>query len=189
MPVNPADDSPRWWAMSAVYGRSLQAKQRLEESGLEAFVPMRYVLRTAGGRKVRELLPAVNNLLFVRATADAVRAAKASMPWLHYLVRREAGRGVPIIVPDRQMRDFITLASHTEERLDYFAPDELHLEAGARVRVHGGPFDGVEGIFVRVQGARSRRVVVCLDGVMGIAAAVHPDYIEVLSAVPAGAAR
>lgn len=189
MPANTADGSPRWWAMSAVYGRSLQAKQRLEESGLEAFVPMRYVLRTAGGRKVRELLPAVNNLLFVRATADAVRAAKASMPWLHYLVRREAGRGVPIIVPDRQMRDFITVASHTEERLDYFAPDELHLEAGARVRVHGGPFDGVEGIFVRVQGARSRRVVVCLDGVMGIAAAVHPDYIEVLSAVSAGTAR
>ncbi len=176
-----APEDARWWAMSAVYNRSLRAKEILEEQGLEVFVPMHYVLRQFAGRKYREYLPAVNNLLFVCAGAEEIKAAKAKLPWLHYLVRREGGRGIPIVIPEQQMQNFIAVASHTEEQLTYFTPEELHgLDAGQRVRVHGGPFDGVEGLFVRVQGVRNRRVVVSLDGVMGVAVTVSPDFIEVL---------
>ena len=50
-----------------------------------------------------------------------------------------------------------------------------------RVCIHGGKFDKVKGMFVRVQGKRNRRVVVLLEGVMAVSAEVHPDLIEVLS--------
>jgi len=37
------------------------------------------------------------------------------------------------------------------------------------------------GVFMQVQGKRNRRVVVLLEGVMAVAAEVHPDLIEVIS--------
>ena len=50
-----------------------------------------------------------------------------------------------------------------------------------RVCIHGGKLDGVKGVFMRVKGKRNRRVVVMLEGIMGISAEVHPDLIEVIS--------
>ena len=50
-----------------------------------------------------------------------------------------------------------------------------------RVRIHGGKLNGVMGVFMQVQGKRNRRVVVLLEGVMAVAAEVHPDLIEVIS--------
>ena len=41
--------------------------------------------------------------------------------------------------------------------------------------------NGVTGVFMQVQGKRNRRVVVLLEGVMAVAAEVHPDLIEVIS--------
>ena len=58
---------------------------------------------------------------------------------------------------------------------------ELDLRKGCRVRIHGGKLNGVTGVFMQVQGKRNRRVVVLLEGVMAVAAEVHPDLIEVIS--------
>ena len=45
----------------------------------------------------------------------------------------------------------------------------------------GDNLNGVMGVFMQVQGKRNRRVVVLLEGVMAVAAEVHPDLIEVIS--------
>ena len=55
------------------------------------------------------------------------------------------------------------------------------MRKGTRVCIHGGKLDGVKGMFMRVKGKRNRRVVVMLEGIMGISAEVHPDLIEVIS--------
>ena len=68
-----------------------------------------------------------------------------------------------------------------EEDTVYYRPEEIDLKRGMRVCIHGGKFDNVKGMFVRVQGKRNRRVVVLLEGVMAVSAEVHPDLIEVLS--------
>ena len=75
----------------------------------------------------------------------------------------------------------IKIASHYEEDTVYYRPEEIDLKRGMRVCIHGGKFDNVKGMFVRVQGKRNRRVVVLLEGVMAVSAEVHPDLIEVLS--------
>lgn len=174
----PLNDRPRWWAMSAVYNRSLRARTELEALGAEVFIPMRYVLRTAAGRKQRLLTPAVHNLLFVRATATGIRAAKARLPYLQYLVRRTDGHASPVVVPDDCMADFIAVASTCADDLIYLSPEEIRLTQGERVRIHGGPFDGASGIFCRIAGKRDRRFVVRLDGIMGVAVTVRPEFLE-----------
>lgn len=79
-----------WWAMSAVYNRSLQASSFLSLRGIEHYVPLRVVLRLRGGRKVREEVPAVSNLIFIRCSASVVRSLKVSLPYLQYLTCRDS---------------------------------------------------------------------------------------------------
>ena len=86
-----------------------------------------------------------------------------------------------LVLPDDQMESFIKVSSQYGENISYYNPDELDLRKGCRVRIHGGKLNGVTGVFMQVQGKRNRRVVVLLEGVMAVAAEVHPDLIEVIS--------
>ena len=146
-----------WHAMRATYRRESAAMQLLESEGMGCFIPMRYNEVVHRGHKTRELVPVVRNLLFVHDS-------------------RTHGK---IIVPDDQMRRFIAVAGTYDDQLLYFAPEELNLAKGTRVRVTGGEFEGQEGVFLRVKGARDRRVVVEIQGVIAVAlATVHPSLIE-----------
>ncbi len=85
-----------------------------------------------------------------------------------------------LIVPERQMDDFIRMVSQREQEVTYYTPDEINMEKGARVRIHGGNFDGVEGVFMRVQGKRNRRLVIKIEGIIAVSVEVNPDLVEVI---------
>ncbi|MBR5850625.1 MAG: UpxY family transcription antiterminator [Alistipes sp.] len=171
-----------WFAMRATYRREMIAKRQLEALAIESFVPMRYELQQRGTRRVRKLVPAIHNLIFVLAEPSRLQAAKAKMPYLQYIIRKGfQERGSKIIVPKEQMERFIAICGTMDDELTYLAPTEVHLEVGQRVRIHGGSCDGQEGHLVKVPGFRSRRVVVAIEGVVMVALAkVAPEQIEVL---------
>ena len=78
-------------------------------------------------------------------------------------------------VPERQMKNFIAIAGTEDERVMFLNPEEVDLSKGDKVRVLGGPFEGVEGHFMRViNGKREKRVVVKITGVAAIATASLP---------------
>ena len=80
------------------------------------------------------------------------------------------------------MQQFITVSKTNSEQLIYLRPEEINLKKGTRVRILGGTFDGVEGIFVKIKGIRSRRVVVVIPGITAVVTAeIQPDLIEVIS--------
>ncbi len=63
-----------------------------------------------------------------------------------------------------------------DQQVIYLPPTEYSMQKGDRVRITGGVFEGVEGIFVRVKG--DRRVVVSIQGVMAVATTfIHPSLI------------
>ena len=67
------------------------------------------------------------------------------------------------------------------EKITYLRPEEVNIKKGTRVRVHGGVFDGTEGHFVKLQGKRSRRVVLLIEGITAVALTeISTDFIEVL---------
>ena len=91
------------------------------------------------------------------------------------------GSGQKIIVPDSQMQRFIAVSGTYDDHLLYFQPDELNLSKGTKVRITGGEFEGQEGVFLKVKGARDRRVVIEIQGVIAVAmATIHPDLIEII---------
>jgi len=167
----------QWYAMRATYRHENQAVRLLEAEGMQCFIPMQYRFRVRHGRKVRELVPVVHNLLFVYACSADIQRIKSQIPYLQYITDTRSHE--KIIVPDGQMRRFIAVAGTYNDQLLYFAPDELNLKKGVRVRVTGGEFEGQEGVFLKVKGARDRRVVISIQGVIAVAmVTIHPDLIE-----------
>ena len=170
------EESPVWFAMRATYRRELEVKKLLDTEMLHTFIPMRYA-PAKGNKKKRELVPVIHNLIFVHAKPSHIQRVKKDIPFLQYMVDMRSRQ--KIIVPEEQMRHFIAVAGTYHEQLLYFYPEEVNLAKGTKVRVRGGEFDGYEGIFVKVKGARDRRVVVQIQGVIAVAmATIHPDLIE-----------
>lgn len=177
----PAAEEVHWYAMSVPYNRVLKAKDLLDAKQIECFVPMCYKVQTVKGRKTRVHVPAISNLIFVHTTDSLLKAFKQTTPLLQYLVWTADGTSHKIIVPDRQMAQFIRVCQSHDEELLFLKPEEINLAKGTRVRILGGSFDGVEGIFVRVKGHRNRRVVVLIDHVSAVAVSeVSPDLIEII---------
>lgn len=169
-----------WYAMRATYRREPDAIRLLEKENLGCFVPMQYKISIRRGKKVRTLVPIIRNLVFVHARPSELKRIKSQVTYLQYITDTRSGQ--KIIVPDIQMQRFIAVAGTYNDHLLYFRPEELNLSKGTRVRVTGGDFAGQEGIFLKVKGARDRRVVIEIQGVIAVAmATIHPDLIEVIA--------
>lgn len=168
--------------MSATFGRELKAKSFLEDKNIECFIPMRYeMVKDSKHVKSKKLVPALRNLIFVHTTKEKIQTEKSYLGYLHYLTKPENGRNVPIIVPEHQMQQFITVCDTYDDHLVYLSPDEIKLDAGTSVRIIGSMFDGVEGIFVKVAGSRKKKVVVLVQGIAAVMVAQFTDgYLQVL---------
>lgn len=171
-----------WFAMSAPYRRELKAKAFLEGKGIECFVPMtRAIVEKRSGIKTRQLVPAIHNLIFVHTSKTIIQEAKTMCEFLQYRTKPHNGKNVPIIVPDKEMQQFIAVTQALSEKLLYLNLDEIDLEKGTRIRIHGGVLDGTEGLFVKLKGKRRRSVIIQIEGVAAVALTeVSPDLIEVI---------
>ena len=168
-----------WFAMRATYRRELEAMHLLEKANLGCFIPMHYKISIRRGRKVRALVPVIRNLVFVHARPSEVQRFKSQITYLQYITDTRSGQ--KIIIPDHDMQRFIAVAGTYNDHLLYFQPEELNLSKGTKVRITGGDFEGQEGVFLKVKGARDRRVVIAIQGIIAVAmATIHPDLIEVI---------
>ena len=179
--VPPEPEAPQWFAMSAPYSRELKAAEALAEMRIEHYVPMRYEIIQKGAVKKKMLVPAIHNLIFVHALRQDIQAAKGKIYYLQYRTMPSGVRNVPIVVPDKQMADFIRVCGSTGASAKIFAPGEVQIPEGARVRILGGELSGVEGKFVRLSGKRNRALVIEIPFVASaVLATLSPDLVEVL---------
>ncbi len=182
MNTSSADTETKWFAMSAPYRRELKAREALSARGIESFVPMTRAVVEKGNTKENRTIPAIHNLIFVRSTKKKIQSAKESIGYLQYRTTVSEGRNIPIIVPDKAMEQFIAITQARMNELTYLNPEDINIEKGAKVRIHGGSFDGIEGFFVKIKGKRNRRVVVLIKDIAAVAinAEISPDLIEIL---------
>lgn len=170
----------KWFAVRVTYSRELALKAFLDEKKIENFIPMHYEYVVKNGRRVRKLVPAVHNLVFVHSTRKHMDEFK-NMPGMNILIRYLMNREThqPIVIPDAQMRSFILVAGTYDESIVYIEPEELKLVKGTKVRIIGGVFEGTVGEFVRFR--HDRRVVVNIEGIMAVATTfIHSSLIEPL---------
>lgn len=180
--MNDRDDITkiRWFVMRA-YKNGKEAEEKLSgKDGLEYFIPKHYAVRTYHGVKSKRLVPVIPDLVFVHASRLQILNLKKRYNSLQFVTWEKSTGREYLTVPDEQMDSFIKIASRHEEETVYYKPEEIDVRKGTHVCIHGGKFDGVKGVFMRVRGKRKRRVVVMLDGIMAVTAEVEPDLVEVI---------
>ena len=170
-------DEKQWFVLRVTYHRELIAQEKLQAIGVDIFVPVKRIKDTdKRGKPVWKRVAALHNYIFVHSTREKVDCIKQEyIPWLRYVIspNRDSGRKI-MTVPPKQMESFIAIAGNENERILYLNPDELHLTNGDRVRVTDGPFKGAEGILIKIENKREKRVAVKIDGVAAVATASIP---------------
>lgn len=159
--------------------KELKVRDDARQYGLQAFVPLTYVVKTRRGQKHRALVPAVSKLLFVKGTLEEV---KDYIQHAHYVVfiRKStfSNKEDYLTVPTKAMEDFIAVTENHEEHVTYFRPEEISLQEGDKIRIKGGFYDGREGIIMRIKGKRNKHLVVQIPGVLIAAIELSPEMIE-----------
>lgn len=174
----------QWFVLRAIFKKEIAVRDALRRGGLRCYVPMCYRVETQQGHKLRRLVPAITELVFVRGTEEAVKEAKARLRETCYWLTRPVlgkNRREKVIVSDRDMENFIRITEQTERAVMYFRPDEISLVKGDHIRIHGGAFDGVEGVLMKVKGKREKQLVVSIPDLAVAAISVKPDVVEVVS--------
>ena len=168
-------DPKMWFPMRVTYQREMKVKAELDRLGIENFVPMRYKVvesQNDGDTELRRVLvPAINNLIFVRSTQERVSELKRRnevLEPLRYMMDHTAASEHSIMtVADRKMENFMRVASRTDDSVMFLDNETVVGKEGKRVEIMSGAFEGVTGVIRRVK--RCKRVVVEIEGVASVA--------------------
>lgn len=169
-------DVPAWYVLRVTYQRELIAHNRLEALGVESYVPIQKRRIARGGRVVIRTVSLLHNYIFVHATLAQIKEIKENhITFLRYMMGHdEDGNRCHQIVPDDQMRNFIAITGNDSAIVKYLDPNVIDLTKGDRVRILSGPFEGVEGTFMKISAKNEKRVVVKIEGVAAVATAAIP---------------
>lgn len=170
--------SKQWFVLRVAYHHEQAAKDWLTEVGIASYLPMHYAEKGKNSKKRRVKEPLIPNLLFVQTTQEKMDLALASPAnaylsyyYDHFRTNTD-GTNPPLVVPDKQMDNFIRLTSIDSDHILFVDRYQCHFKNGDHVVVTDGNFRGVEGRIARV--ARQQRVVVELDRIGYITTAYIP---------------
>jgi transcription antitermination factor NusG len=172
-----------WYVLFAVNGKAAKINDYLQKANVERFFPLRYKeQRIRNSERTKPTLqPLVGNLVFVKSSkeclAPLLRDIKLRFSITDELYYRDLGTREIIIVPEIAMQNFISVAGCIQERIIYLSNDEVDFSKGTKVRIIGGTFAGLEGIFLRIKG--KRRLVICLPNLLSVATTSIPTRFVV----------
>ena len=175
------NERSQWFVMRDLKRRNakLPAYELFKSFGIKVFTPMVWKLMVRHGKRCREEVPFMQDLLFVHDTRMAVDPIVEKYDTVQYRYVR-GGYKVPMTVRDNDMQRFIHAVESTENPR-YYTPEEISSDMiGRKVRIVGGPLDGYEGCLQKMQGARVKRLFVELPNLLAAAVEVNPEYIQVL---------
>ena len=174
--------------MRVTYSRELIIKAELDRLKIENFLPMVYtVVDVDTDNPHRELVPAINNLIFVRSSRSylsELKSTNAVLQPLRYMMDHTADRSRTIMtVPDAQMENFMRVASIKDDSVMPLEYNDFIAKKGKRVRIIDGMFGGVEGTIKRIK--KQKHVVVQIEGIAAIAITfVPPSFLEIINDNP-----
>jgi len=162
-----------WYVAKTRARQEKVVQQRLQDLGVETFLPSRMEVRQWHDRKKKVEVMLIPNTIFVHEE----KAKALSMPnkegvlisyMIDYMTRSM------LVVPDRQMENFMFLMDVSEDAMK-INNDVLYLK-GDKIRVVKGPFAGLEGELMRIDG--NDKVVVKLDGLLACVVEIAGGFLE-----------
>lgn len=166
----------QWYPLRVYYPgpkKILRVKDFFDRQGIENFLPMQWtVTSNEKGRSHRKLVPAVFNLIVIKAYNYQLNDLKKQHASELYNVQyrrdqlRDGTWSAPITVSERDMRRFMDVVIDNEDSLTYIDPEVLKGKKGRNVLIVAGQFKGAEGTLMRID--NNRHVVVQLQGLCSV---------------------
>lgn len=161
-----------WFPMRVTYNREMKVKENLDRCGIECFLPMCRSIEGEGVQTHGKLIPAIHNLIFVHSSRETITGLKmhnSVFSALRYIICKHGDRNEVLTVRDKEMDDFIRVASVNDNSVFYLDGSSHN---GQKVRITAGRFKDVVGIVKRIK--RNRHVVVQIEGVAAVAITYIP---------------
>lgn len=160
-----------WYVLRVTYQREITASKALEELQIEHYVPtIRTRIRNEKGISIGwKTEPLVHNYIFVHDSYENILKIKqGKLDYLRFIMGKdnEGLLSVPQYVPEKQMADFMKVVRTMGSKP---VDPNIDLKKGDRVRVLTGPFEGVEGIYIKMPNRHEKRVVIKVLGIAAVA--------------------
>ena len=186
---------------------------QLENSGLEFFLPSYTAVENRKqGVQVRVERALMFNMMFIHSSLDECVKFVVNNPGVNFMVKPseehpcvslnqlsaeekkkefcydQATFRYVITIPERQMDIFIKAVTNRNTRIiPFMKPTEIDLEKGDKVKIVGGPYDGVEGILESQKGKDGGTVYVhILNFIATRTTEIRPEFIQIIEFAKSG---
>lgn len=157
----------------------LPAHKFLSELSFEVFTPLRCQISVKRGKRTREEVPVIRDLLFVHATREELDPIFEKNPTIQYCYKKGSYRN-PMTVDESDMARFVH-AFQSSSTPKFYQPGELTPAMyGRKVRIIGGPLNNYTGHLLALRGSGKKRLIVELSDYLSIGVEVDPEYIELV---------
>ena len=176
---NAQSETKQWYVLRVSYGRSEKANELLKAKGIETHLPLHTTYKEVNGKRIKQRLPLLPNILFAKTTLSVLEQFLKSSPDLNFITfyydhfnKKSDGKNPPLVVPKESMDNFIKLTSIDDEHILLIDKVNGTYKQGDYVRIIDGPFKGIEGRVTKITG--QKRVIVELPGLCSVATAYIP---------------
>ena len=140
------DTAYHWYALYTKARAEKKVCAELQQKGIEAYLPLRRVLRHWSDRKKWVELPIISSYVFVHIRTDEYRQAFE----LKGVVRYVSHNGRAVVIPDHE----IEAMRQTVTSNITFNVETSDIQKGQIVTIASGPLKGITGEVLEVQGDR-----------------------------------
>lgn len=175
------DDIIYWYVLGSLSThKELIIRDDLRHAGIESYVPLKNEVRRVRDIQRRKLVPAITGLIFAKASKSQLKEYCLRAPYQTFMRKSTFSRKSDYLtVADKAMENFMAATESTLSNMTYFAPSEITLHEGERVRVRVGTKE-FEGEIMRIKGKRNKQLVVSIPEVAAVAITLTPDLIKVI---------
>jgi len=156
MKVLEKNQEKSWYAL---YTKSRAEKKALEELtkvGIEAYLPLKKVLRQWSDRKKWVEMPIISSYIFIKiAPADYQRVfdVRGIVAYVSY-------KGKACVIPES---DILAMKRTIENQME-FSVETNTIKKGQLITVTSGPLEGIKGEVIDVQGTKKIILSICNIG-------------------------
>jgi transcription antitermination factor NusG len=160
-----------WLAARVRRNQERLIKEKLEQLGIENYIPFRKEIRKRKDRKVEVLTPVIPNIVFIYTDFHTGMSIVNDYGVKISYIRAIDGKGL-LMVPQKQMNDFRLIC---ESDIEYTLSETF--EKGDYVLVVDGCLKGIEGELISVN-KENCRMLVRLDGIATLKLAIHANMLS-----------
>ena len=175
------DEISQWFALRDLSRPNAKssAYELLKDCGIRCFTPLVKKKMVCGGRREWKDMPYMRDLLFAYSTRSALDPLVEDVISLQYRYVR-GGFKQPMVVREADMNRFI-LAVESSVAARYYRPEEITpAMRNRKIRIIGGPLNGLAGTLVTIRGTRVKRLLVEIPTLLAAAVEVEPEYIQMV---------